>query len=367
MNRHHQRNRQRSIPACAGEPRPGIGRCDRGRVYPRVCGGTTYISSHQHDLRGLSPRVRGNRGHKQGIGGHTGSIPACAGEPCPQPVHVPPQSVYPRVCGGTADELMTDVEGNGLSPRVRGNRLARIPPCSSVGSIPACAGEPGGRPYRLSTPPVYPRVCGGTVQAGRSAIRLRGLSPRVRGNHRSCVAGRVTRGSIPACAGEPIDERRTAIHGGVYPRVCGGTRLLPPRALCTRGLSPRVRGNRPDQCDSVASRRSIPACAGEPMCLMTLHGICEVYPRVCGGTLSSAGPALIVSGLSPRVRGNPQHMSNASRELRSIPACAGEPYCPRNKPRPDPVYPRVCGGTIVDSPQRRPRQGLSPRVRGNHR
>ena len=29
-----------SIPACAGEPRLELGVLGRGRVYPRVCGGT---------------------------------------------------------------------------------------------------------------------------------------------------------------------------------------------------------------------------------------------------------------------------------------------------------------------------------------
>ena len=30
-----------SIPACAGEPRDGVGGRYRDQVYPRVCGGTS--------------------------------------------------------------------------------------------------------------------------------------------------------------------------------------------------------------------------------------------------------------------------------------------------------------------------------------
>ena len=39
-----------------------------------------------------------------------------------------------------ADAIRAD--GNGLSPRVRGNPAMPTPPRSNIGSIPACAGEP---------------------------------------------------------------------------------------------------------------------------------------------------------------------------------------------------------------------------------
>ena len=51
----------------------------------------------------------------------------------------------------------------GLSPRVRGNPLRMVPRGQSLGSIPACAGEP--QSFFCLTAPhwVYPRVCGGTI------------------------------------------------------------------------------------------------------------------------------------------------------------------------------------------------------------
>ena len=50
----------RSIPACAGEPRDEGRLVGRGRVYPRVCGGTQSPHGGDANFRGLSPRVRGN-------------------------------------------------------------------------------------------------------------------------------------------------------------------------------------------------------------------------------------------------------------------------------------------------------------------
>ena len=90
-----------SIPACAGEPVCRIRNQSSTGVYPRVCGGTGMRPSTIGSDRGLSPRVRGNleRLHDLGVG--AGSIPACAGEPAPHGTRRYQDRVYPRVCGGT--------------------------------------------------------------------------------------------------------------------------------------------------------------------------------------------------------------------------------------------------------------------------
>ena len=73
-----------------------------------------------------------------------------------------------------------------------------------VRSIPACAGEPPGEPAQATAAEVYPRVCGGTHYRQRFDPGAEGLSPRVRGNQTARAAVHPRRGSIPACAGEPI-------------------------------------------------------------------------------------------------------------------------------------------------------------------
>ena len=50
--------------------------------------------------------------------------------------------VYPRVCGGTDGLERVCQGGQGLSPRVRGNLVWRDVDIETIGSIPACAGEP---------------------------------------------------------------------------------------------------------------------------------------------------------------------------------------------------------------------------------
>ena len=173
----------RSIPACAGEPQLRFCPASSREVYPRVCGGTSPPSRWFNLLQGLSPRVRGNRRNC-----HVGrcpdrSIPACAGEPCPNDYSIPGRWVYPRVCGGTSPGDHVPNTCSGLSPRVRGNRAGPSirSPCSR--SIPACAGEPRDLARRATIVPVYPRVCGGTDSLSKVSFGLR---------------------SIPACAGEPM-------------------------------------------------------------------------------------------------------------------------------------------------------------------
>ena len=213
---------------------------------------------------GLSPRVRGNPARRHLHYAIRGSIPACAGEPVICRRSRRGRWVYPRVCGGTRRGPRRAVAGQGLSPRVRGNHTAANYHTARARSIPACAGEPRRPAFGYGRAAVYPRVCGGTPPQHRQRPVGEGLSPRVRGN-RAVVAHAITdEGSIPACAGEPLTLPNPATLPPVYPRVCGGTRLAPPETSRGAGLSPRVRGNHAEAAVLGALLRSIPACAGEP-------------------------------------------------------------------------------------------------------
>ena len=210
-----------------------------------MCGGTVVSHSDISASSGLSPRVRGNRGQGRADHLHSGSIPACAGEPTPHWGLRRPSSVYPRVCGGTDLRMPLGVPVSGLSPRVRGTCWPANAKCWTVG-----------------------------------------LSPRVRGNHEVAVDDELAAGSIPACAGEPRSWLSSRPSESVYPRVCGGTDDITRSLVPVGGLSPRVRGNRARHVRHTARRRSIPACAGEPTSSTSTRSAQGVYPRVCGGTTS---------------------------------------------------------------------------------
>ena len=147
--------------------------------------------------------------------------------------------------------------------------------------------------------------------------------------------------------------------------MCGGTSDRRSPYIAISGLSPRVRGNPPLPCPRSKPKRSIPACAGEPAPPHSPPSPGMVYPRVCGGTAPACTRFADRSGLSPRVRGNPGGGVHDVQLGGSIPACAGEPAKTRPFLRRRSVYPRVCGGTLRDMALSRRRSGLSPRVRGN--
>ena len=65
----------------------------------------------------------------------------------------------------------------------------------------------------------------------------------MRGNLDPVVDAGADDGSIPAYAGEPCDGNFPNLVFQVYPRVCGGTAPETPRRSLLTGLSPRMRGN----------------------------------------------------------------------------------------------------------------------------
>ena len=152
---------------------------------------------------GLSPRVRGNPRGVLSLGTPIGPIPACAGQPTSGQSRAASLWAYPRVCGATQTCLSFPCSFLGLSPRVRGNLPSGRRRSFIEGPIPACAGQPG---HNLTLPAItwaYPRVCGATIERMIDRGEVQGLSPRVRGNRVGLAWMTQSIGPIPACAGQP--------------------------------------------------------------------------------------------------------------------------------------------------------------------
>ncbi len=165
-----------------GEPRRWRWCGTTRRVDPRGCGGAPPEYADQRRVQGRSPRVRGSLTFRRIGQDQRGSIPAGAGEP-PSPRRSRPSArVDPRGCGGAAPMVIRTARRSGRSPRVRGSRASSTVIGSTIGSIPAGAGEPDRQQHRQDGPRVDPRGCGGAgpVKAGRSFDQ--GRSPRVRGS-----------------------------------------------------------------------------------------------------------------------------------------------------------------------------------------
>ena len=334
-----------SIPAGAGEPSSCSTPPGSPRVYPRGRGGTVSERARASRTWGLSPRARGNQPSRTTWRPCAGSIPAGAGEPQTSSPCPPGAGVYPRGRGGTHSRGSPQCLHSGLSPRARG--------------------EPRGPDRAVRGTGVYPRGRGGTtIQSSPSQLDV-GLSPRARGNRRAAQEAGDRLGSIPAGAGEPMSCACSARSPGVYPRGRGGTFLNSTSSRRVKGLSPRARGNRRPQPRAAAKRGSIPAGAGEPIRRPTSPRRARVYPRGRGGTVSGSVHGSTRPGLSPRARGNRGRSRARDQGHGSIPAGAGEPSrrsCLSARRR---VYPRGRGGTKLYGMIVEHKQGLSPRARGN--
>ena len=204
------------------------------------------MTGTRSDARGLSPRGRGSPVDVAREQARDGSIPAWAGEPGSAVFGQPVGGVYPRVGGGARAQLGELHHGPGLSPRGRGSPALAGRGEGGLRSIPAWAGEPPWASSSKRLGRVYPRVGGGACRVGRTSIRRPGLSPRGRGSLMLPTAEGPGARSIPAWAGEPVEEprgaRRCPRHR-VYPRVGGGAPGLYREYPRDFGLSPRGRGS----------------------------------------------------------------------------------------------------------------------------
>ena len=210
-----------SIPACTGNPVAGRGRRRGNEVYPRVYGESFDRHRPAQSMLGLSPRVRGIPLAGRRRASPCGSIPACTGNPRSGCGCGRSKTVYPRVYGESLARQAGVAASEGLSPRVRGIRLAKRSRIPRVRSIPACTGNPGRPPTRKDRPRVYPRVYGESTSTYINTCIYSGLSPRVRGIRWPAVHSARIDGSIPACTGNPWPCPRWSPPSGVYPRVYG--------------------------------------------------------------------------------------------------------------------------------------------------
>ena len=192
------------------------------RVHPRACGGNRPRNRHRRRHRGPSPRVRGKLVLEDRRADPHRSIPARAGETRPHPADRVHPRVHPRACGGNWSSIASSWLRMGPSPRVRGKPHAECAVVYQLGSIPARAGETFAAASLTASHRVHPRACGGNRVFHMPCVGGSGPSPRVRGKRTTVVRLRASRRSIPARAGETTSQSASLLGLRVHPRACGG-------------------------------------------------------------------------------------------------------------------------------------------------
>ena len=323
-NPNPQTEKDRFIPACAGNSPPDKGKYPSWTVHPRVCGELPNTPASKSLACGSSPRVRGTHILERCILARHRFIPACAGNS--RPVLERPSSfaVHPRVCGELPRCIMAEYTRTGSSPRVRGTHLTAVFMECAERFIPACAGNSYG--------------------ADLDVALSDGSSPRVRGTRRDPARRRRRQRFIPACAGNSAVALRRGEIVAVHPRVCGELSCSVVRISSFAGSSPRVRGTRGADRAAASGPPVHPRVCGE----LALHRdrprrVVRFIPACAGNSDRAEGHAATDHGSSPRVRGTRRHPPHHHPHVRFIPACAGNSSCTSPSSCRSPVHPRVCG------------------------
>ncbi len=273
---------------------------------------------------GPSPPARGSPLTIGDSATSLGSIPACAGEPWTGAPASDRARVHPRLRGGALSQRGRNGANMGPSPPARGSLPHHRAVIGAEGSIPACAGEPCCETLGYFLRRVHPRLRGGAGVWPLASAHVRGPSPPARGSPQPLTNASPPGGSIPACAGEPRSAPRAQTPRGVHPRLRGGAYVPPARPGIPSGPSPPARGSRRHPPTPRIDRGSIPACAR--------------------GAGWDGRPLLAYEGPSPPARGSRPSVAPDSDVKGSIPACAGEPSAEASRGRPRRVHPRLRGG-----------------------
>ena len=199
-------HRARIIPAYAGNTWIDSFARAKKRDHPRVCGEHHMTSIMVHLNWGSSPRMRGTPQVLCHYSSSLGIIPAYAGNTVSVGLREGFKEDHPRVCGEHGVTALWDKVSSGSSPRMRGTQYHHGVGVHGRGIIPAYAGNTRHPNPRTRLPRDHPRVCGEHQERGHTARPLTGSSPRMRGTQIAPCGAQYALGIIPAYAGNTLRD-----------------------------------------------------------------------------------------------------------------------------------------------------------------
>ncbi len=174
---------------------------------------------------GRSPRARSSQRRQGEDLGVAGSISACAEQPICRSHRRRRRQVDLRVRGAAELRAIQMQLEQGRSPRARSSPHRRRGGRARVGSISACAEQPGLRLGFARPVEVDLRVRGAAPLGVLATADLWGRSPRARSSRRRVAEAQVSAGSISACAEQPSDVSSSLLKTAVDLRVRGAATL----------------------------------------------------------------------------------------------------------------------------------------------
>ena len=151
---------------------------------------------------------------------------------------------------------------------------------------------------------------------------------------------------IPAHAGQTLVlVTRFAVLAD-HPRACGANAVTPRRTVQHTGSSPRMRGKLLGSDKHARNVRIIPAHAGQTASARLVNRQAADHPRACGANPSRRAIWVVSNGSSPRMRGKLGEQLHGESQERIIPAHAGQTPASHRPRHGNPDHPRACGANI---------------------
>ena len=254
----------------------------------------------------------------------------------------------------------------GSSPLARGTQPHERGAGPSQRFIPARAGNTPSAGRGRCGGPVHPRSRGEHVGIYDVDHGNHGSSPLARGTPRPSTSRAQAGRFIPARAGNTglagDGSRRETVH----PRSRGEHQPDHDSDSSMSGSSPLARGTPPPRPSLLRIIRFIPARAGNTGSWSRRPGTPPVHPRSRGEHCFPIRHDETQYGSSPLARGTPYGRAADRKDLRFIPARAGNTalsHCPHSG---DSVHPRSRGEHIIVSTDGVQPDGSSPLARGTH-
>ena len=273
--------------------------------------------------RGSSPLARGTPDRRARRGRTRRFIPARAGNTLIVDSHPRSSTVHPRSRGEHDARSFPGSRVFGSSPLARGTQL-RLPfPRRDVRFIPARAGNTGKCEPCREAYAVHPRSRGEHQPAVGASHTYTGSSPLARGTPPGATPTTTGRRFIPARAGNTHRQGRKVWFVTVHPRSRGEHRSARRCASWVPGSSPLARGTQSGKVLLDRDIRFIPARAGNTSFVRARDWCSPVHPRSRGEHRVEDATHASIPGSSPLARGTPEGVDVRLQVGRFIPARAG--------------------------------------------
>ena len=354
-------------------------------VHPRWRGEHSVPASAAALCAGSSPLARGTHAVSGILAKNKRFIPAGAGNTCGCGWHSSSNAVHPRWRGEHGWAQFDRDLADGSSPLARGTLATPTKASRLRRFIPAGAGNTQQVAHPMPSATVHPRWRGehfpsarfqrsncGSSPLARGTRRLGGVAesgqpvhPRWRGEHFPGVRNTTGAcGSSPLARGTPTAYRPLSERTRFIPAGAGNTAYMDSHSDCDGGSSPLARGTRAGVLGRSCRLRFIPAGAGNTG-PRTLRGVTPtVHPRWRGEHISFPICSTCKGGSSPLARGTRIPALTQPREIRFIPAGAGNTFPVIFHLAMEPVHPRWRGEHAVCVWNATLRRGSSPLARG---